>query len=106
MGVVQASREETAGSTNLGVPVGSYGDLTERSVVVEGSCPACSMREDITLVCCAASDERLQLCQHGQQHRFLSRAQRSPASREPAPDTSKVSHANAFMVALAGEVWA
>lgn len=40
VGVVQASGEETAGSTNLGVPIGSYGDLNERSVVVGGSCAA------------------------------------------------------------------
>lgn len=38
VGVVQASREETAGSTNHGMPVRSYGDLTDRSVVVSGSC--------------------------------------------------------------------
>jgi len=40
VGVVQASREETAGITHLGAPDGSYGDLTVRSVEGRGICAA------------------------------------------------------------------
>lgn len=59
------------------------------------------MREGITAVCCTVSDEQLQQFPHGLHRGFLSRAQLSPSSRgEPAPDTNKVTHANAVMVAL------